>query len=520
VSESSDAIRGRVTLVGAGPGDPGLLTLRGVACLQRADLVVYDQLLAPELLDHAPPSARRLAVQSLHAKHACRGPLVIDELIAGARRGEHVVRLKGGDPFLFGRGGEECEALRAAGVPYEVVPGVSAAFGAAAYAGVPLTHRDLASCVTLVTGHEHPEKGEPAVDWEALARVGGTLAVYMGLARLEAITGRLIAAGRAATTPAAAIEWATTGRQRTVAAPLGRLAEEVKAAGLGSPTVVLIGEVAGLRDRLAWFEARPLFGRRVVVCRPAGQAEGMVRQLADLGAMPLLLPTIEVRPPDDWRPVDDALARLATFQWVVFTSGNGVRAFLGRLRETGRDLRALGGVNLAVIGPATAEALRAYHLEPDLQPATYRSEDLAATLLPRVAGQRVLLARADRGREVLRDELGRVASVEQVAVYSQVDALDADGPALAALAAGEVDWVALTSSNIARSLARLLGPEAAGWIAAGRTRLATISPVTSAAVREIGWEVAAEATDYTPDGVVAAIRDAEASAGPSTRPRP
>ncbi len=496
---------GRVSLIGAGPGDPRLITLRGVQCLHRADLVVYDQLLPPELLDHAPASAHRLAVQALHPQHARRGPLVIQALIDGARKGWHVVRLKGGDPFLFGRGGEECEALRAAGIPYEVVPGVSAALGAGACTGIPLTHRQMASCVTLVTGHENPDKGEPVIDWEALARVSGTLAIYMGLGRLETITARLIAAGRSPATPAAAVQWATTGRQRTVTAPLGQLADAVAKAGLGSPTVVLIGEVVALRERIAWFESRPLFGQRVLICRPRGQAEEMRRLLVESGAVPLLLPTVEVRPPDDWAPVDAALDRLTTFQWLVFTSVNGVRFFLRRLRETGRDLRALGGLRFAVIGPATAQALRDYYLEPDVQPASYRSEDLAATLLPRVQGQRVLLARADRGREVLREQLGQVAEVEQIAVYSQVDSLDPESTALEALERGEVDWITLTSSNIARSLARALTAEAVAGIVSGRVKVASISPITSAVIRELGWPVTVEAREFTAPGVVSAL---------------
>jgi uroporphyrinogen III methyltransferase/synthase len=484
-----------------------LLTLRGLQCLQSADLIVYDQLVSHELLEHAPASARRLAVQSLHPTHPERGPLVIQAMIDGARQGLHVVRLKGGDPFLFGRGGEECEALREAGIPFEVVPGVSAALGAGAYAGIPLTHRAFASSVTLVTGHEHPDKDEPAVDWEALARLHGTLAVYMGLNRLGVIADRLITAGRAGTTPAAAVQLATTGLQRVVTAPLERIAAAVADAGLASPTVVLIGEVVALRERIAWFEARPLLGQRVLVTRPRGQAEAMTQLLHEQGAVVSLLPAVEVREPADYASVDAALADLRSYHWVVFTSTNGVRYFVRRLRALGRDLRALGGVKLAVIGPATAEALRSFHLEPDAMPSSYRSEDLAAELLPRVAGQRVLLARADRGREVLRDALSPVARVEQIAVYSQVDAIDRTSPALDALRRGEIDWITLTSSNIARALAAALDAQSAAWIVQGRTRVATISDVTSAAVRELGWPVAVEAHEFTGPGVVAAIRE-------------
>lgn len=496
---------GRVSLVGAGPGDPRLLTLRAQQCLSTADVIVYDQLLSAELLDHAPHSARRLAVKSFHPHHAERSPLVIQALIDGARQGLHVVRLKGGDPFLFGRGGEECEALRQAGVPYEVVPGISAAFGAGAYCGIPLTHRDHASCVTFVTGHEHPEKGEPAVDWESLARLNGTLAVFMGLARLDILADRLIKAGRPATTPAAAVQWATTGQQRTIVGTLANLAERVKAAQLGTPTLLLIGEVVGLRERLAWFESRPLFGQRILICRPRGQAESMAELLLEQGAVPLLLPTVEVRSPQDWEPVDAAIRSLGTYQWLVFTSANGVRAFFERLFALGLDLRALATLKLAVIGPATGKALWDYHLKPDAQPASFRSEDLVSTLLPQVQGQRVLLARADRGRDILRDELGQVAQVDQVAVYSQVDSVDVTSPAFESLLRGEVDWITVTSSNIARSLHRTLQNAGYKDYSDLKSRVATISPVTSAAVREVGWTVTVEAQEYTIPGIIQAL---------------
>jgi uroporphyrinogen III methyltransferase/synthase len=494
-----------VFLVGAGPGNPGLLTLRAAECLARADLVLYDKLVPPRLLEHAPPSAERVCVAELSDCHAERYRPVQEALIEAARRGRCVVRLKGGDPFLFGRGGEEAEALRRAGIPYEVVPGVTAALGAAACAGIPLTHRGHASAVAFVTGHESPAKGESALDWAALARFPGTLVVYMGMSRLAQIARALVEQGKPADTPAAAVHWATTGDQRTVAAPLAEIAAAVKAAGLTPPALVVIGPVVALRPGLAWLEDLPLFGKRVLVTRPRPQAAAMVRRLDELGAVPLLLPVLEVREPADWGPVDGALARLGSFGWVVFTSANGVHAFLGRLRQTGRDLRALGPVRLAAIGPRTAEALRGYHLEPDLVPAVFRSEELAAALAGPVAGQRVLLARADRGRDVLPRELARVADVEQVAVYSQADVIEPDPAVLDALRRAEIDYVTLTSPNVARSFVAVLDGACRARLQSGEVRLVTISPVTSAAVRELGLAVAAEATEYTADGVVDAL---------------
>jgi uroporphyrinogen III methyltransferase/synthase len=494
-----------VFLVGAGPGHPGLLTLRAVECLGRADLVLYDKLVPARLLDHAPATARRVCVSELGGCHRQRYPHIHRAMIEAARQGQCVVRLKGGDPFLFGRGGEEAEALRQADIAYEVVPGVTAGLAAAAFAGIPVTHRLHASAVALVTGHENPDKPHSALDWALLARFPGTLVIYMGMSHLARITQALLDHGKAVDTPAAAIRWGTTGDQQTVAAPLRDLPAAVQAAGLAAPAVVVIGPVVSLRPELTWFEQRPLFGKRVLVTRPRRQAGDLVRRLEELGAVPYVLPAVDIVPPLDWSAVDAALAALAGYQWLVFTSANGVHALIGRLRQTGRDLRALGPVRLAAIGPATAEALRGYHLEPDVVPPDFCSEALAASLRERVAGQRVLLARADRGRDVLRQELAAVAAVDQVAVYRQVDALDTDADGFGCLRRGEIDYVTLTSSNIARALARALDDHCRARILAGEVQLVSISPVTSATVRELGLPVAAEAAEYTTAGVVEAL---------------
>jgi uroporphyrinogen III methyltransferase/synthase len=496
---------GKVFLVGAGPGNPGLLTLRAVECLARADLVIYDQLVPPRLLDHAPASAERLCITALSGCHPRRWPHVHQLMIDAARQGKRVVRLKGGDPLVFGRGGEEAEALGQAGIAYEIVPGITAALAAAAYAGIPLTHRALASGVALVTGHEDPSKPGAALDWEALARFPGTLVVYMGISRLAGIVRVLLDHGKAHDTPAAAVRWASTGDQLTVEAPLHDLPAAVQAAGFTAPAVLIVGKVVGLRSRLAWWEKRPLFGKRVLVTRPLHQAGDLVRRLEELGAVPVVLPAVEVREPSDRSAVDQALTRLAEFHWLVFTSANGVHALVRRLRQTGRDLRALGPLQLAAIGPSTADALRSYQLEPDLVPATYRSESLAAVLKEKAAGKRILLARADRGRDVLRHELQAVATVEQIAVYSQVDAVQMDSEVLDSLRRGEIDYVTLTSSNIARSLARALDETSRARILSGEIRLVTISPVTSADVRAVGLPVAAEAEEYTVPGLVQAL---------------
>jgi uroporphyrinogen III methyltransferase/synthase len=327
----------------------------------------------------------------------------------------------------------------------------------------------------------------------------------MAMARLDRITAMLLARGKAPDTPTAVVYRATTPMQRTLIAPLGKLAEEVRAAQLTSPAVIVIGPVVHHREQLRWLERTPLFGKRVLVTRPRPQAARLVRRLEELGADTLTLPAVEIREPVDWSPVDEALAQLAEYRWVVFTSVHGVQSFFGRLLDKGRDLRALRSTQLAVIGPITADALRSFHLQPDLMPTEYCSESLAAALKGRAAGQRILLARADRGRDFLREELARWARVDQVSVYSQVDAVAGESEALARLRSGNIDYITLTSSNIARSLVRALDTTSMDQIKSGSVQLVTISPVTSGTVRELGLPVAAEATTYTTDGLVDAL---------------
>lgn len=494
-----------VYLVGAGPGHPGLLTLRAVEVLGRADVVLHDKLVPLRLLEHAPATAERICVTDLPGCHPERWPHIHEVMIARARQGQVVVRLKGGDPFIFGRGGEEAEALTQAGIPFECVPGVTAALAAAACAGIPLTHRSHASALAIITGHENLAKPDSSLDWEALARFPGTLAIYMGISRLAQITQALLEHGKDPATPAAVVHRASTGEQVTVDATLADLPRLVQGSGVSAPSIILIGSVVGLRPALSWFERRPLFGKRVVVTRPERQAGDLVHRFEELGAIVYGLPAVTIREPADWGPVDRALARLAEFDWLVFTSANGVEYFLRRLRRTGRDLRALGGVKLAAIGPGTADALRAAHLEPDLVPAVYRSEELANALKEHAAGQRILLARADRGRDLLRQELDGVAQVEQVAVYSQADAIDAESDVLDCLRRGEIDVVTFTSSNIAQAVLRALDETSRARILRGEVRLVSISPVTSAKITELGFPVAAEAKVYTAAGLLDAV---------------
>jgi uroporphyrinogen III methyltransferase/synthase len=507
---ATDPANPRVFLVGAGPGSPGLLTVRGAEVLARADLVLYDQLVPTRLLDLAPPAAERVCVRDLPGQHPDKYPHIHQKLIEGAKGGKTVVRLKGGDPLIFGRGGEEAEALRAAGLAYEIVPGVTAALAAGAYLELPLTHRLHASAIALVTGHELPHKPGSKLDWKALAAFPGTLAIYMGIARLPVIISELLKYGKPPDTPAGIVERVSMGEQRSVFAPLAELEDARRNAGLEAPGLILIGDAVAQRSEHPWFESRPLFGQRVLVTRPAHQAEGMVRKLEALGAVVSRMPVVEIREPANFTLVDRALGQLrdGEWDWLVFTSANGVHALLRRFDALGRDLRDLGRVRLAAIGPKTADALREYRLRADVVPdSAYSSEGLVEALKPHVAGQRVLLARANRGRELLRDELATVATVEQVAVYEQADIAEPDAAVLDALRRGEIRYVTLPSSNIARGVLAGFDETIRGRVERGDIRLVAISPETGKAVRELGLPVAAEATTFTEDGLIEAVME-------------
>lgn len=502
---------GRVFLVGAGPGDPGLLTLRGAECLRQADLVLYDGLVNPLLLRHSHASAERTCRAESPASQQIHQEEINQRLVQAALEGKTVVRLKGGDPFIFGRGSEEAAALQAAGIPFEVVPGITAATAAAVYTGISLTHRDFASAVAFITGHEDPTKPATALDYRALADFPGTLVFYMGLHRLSAIARSLIESGKPSSTPACVVCRATQPLQQTVTGTLQNIAEIAASAGLHPPSLVIVGECVQVREQARWFEDRPLFGQVIGITRPEDQADDAASQAYQLGALPVMLPTIEIRPPEDWAAVDSVLKRLDEFDWIVWTSANGVDGLLGRLWQTGGDVRRLGRAKLACIGPATAAALNKYSLRADLVPGEFRAEALAAALSPEVKGRRVLWARASRGRDVLPTELVRAgANLEQLVVYQNVDAASLSALELARLERGEFDWIGLSSPSIARSLARLITPAGREQIGK-RTRLASISPVTTSAAIESGLPIAAEAKVYTWAGLFQSMIDATPS---------
>jgi len=501
---------GKVWLVGAGPGDPGLITVAGVDVLSRAEVVIYDRLVSPRLLDLAPPKAERIFAGKHGQEQGGSGfsqQQINDLLVARAREGKHVVRLKGGDPFVFGRGGEEAEALAAAGIPFEVVPGVSSAIAAPAYAGIPVTHRRMSSSFTVVTGHEDPEKPESAIDWARIAKGADTLVILMGGANLEEIMKRLADSGRAPDEPVAVVRWGTTPDQRVIAGSIADVAIRVAEAGLTPPLVTVVGPVVRLRDTLRWFDNRPLFGKRVLVTRAAEQAGVLSHALAEAGAEPIELPAIEIVPRVDRKALRQALDRLdaAEYDWLVFSSVNGVDIFFDELRRANKDARALGRARVCAIGPATAIALARHGVHADLVPERYLAEGVVEALSAQdVAGKRVLWPRARGARRALVVGLERLgAAVDELPLYSAAVPREVDAGAMARLRAGEVDIVTFASSSAVRNLLKMLDGDRTPL---EKPLIACIGPVTAATARRLGLRVDVEAPEHTIEGLLAALR--------------
>ena len=486
----------KVYLVGAGPGDPELLTLKGRRVISQADCVLYDHLANCALLDFAPDGAERLYVGKKKSAHTFSQEEICSMLIERARRGLTVVRLKGGDPFIFGRGGEEAEALADAGIPFEVVPGVSTPLGIAAYCGVPLTHREHTSVVSFVTGHEVEQ-----IDWSKVG-LAETLVIFMGLTTFDRIAAELIAEGRAAETPAMAVRWATRPDQETLTGTLATLPGLIHERGLRPPATIVVGEVVRLREKLDWYEQLPLFGRRIVVTRAKGQAEALTAKLHALGADAVELPTIAIEPAMDSEPLDTAIGRLEGYDWLIFTSANGVRFFLDRLDRSAVDLRKLRA-KICAIGPATRRALESLHLKVDLMGKEYVAESLVEAFAPfDLQGKRVLLPRAAVARDLLPAELRRRgAVVDVVEAYRTVIPEEAAARAREIFGGGRrPDWITFTSSSTVKNLLRVVRSEDLRGV-----KVASIGPVTSATARQAGIEVTVEAAEYTVEGLVQAL---------------
>jgi uroporphyrinogen III methyltransferase/synthase len=485
-----------------------LITAKGLELLRRADVVVYDQLASPTLLKEAPPAAELLYVGKKAGAHALPQGGINELLVQKAKAGVTVVRLKGGDPFVFGRGGEEAEELAAAGVSFEIVPGVTSAVAVPAYAGIPVTHRRYTTLVTFITGHEDPTKDASTIPWAALGQNPGTLVFLMGVKNLAENCRQLIQAGRAPETPAAVIEKGTTLAQRTITGTLADIAARAQKAEIKPPAVLVVGGVVDLAATLKWWENRPLWGKTAVVTRSRDQASRLVELLNHAGTRCLEVPTLEIAPPADFGPLDAALQHLARFDWVIFTSANGVAAFMDRLFHMGKDVRALGRAKIAVIGPATGEALKHYGLVADVVPKTFQAEGLLEVLTPRLlGGMRLLLARAEQARDVLPAGLVDLGmAVDVVPVYRAIRPDAIPDEAAGALEAGQVDILTFTSSATVHNFADLLGHERFQSLSAGAT-VASIGPVTTATLKEYGITPQIEPAEFTIPALAAAIID-------------
>ncbi|QGJ69300.1 Uroporphyrinogen-III synthase /uroporphyrinogen-III C-methyltransferase [Planctomycetales bacterium 10988] len=495
--------RGKVSLVGAGPGDAGLITLKGVECLQEAELILYDYLVNPEILRHAAALAECICLGRHGHGKLMPQPEITQRMIEAASEGKRVVRLKGGNPTIFGRIMEEVPPLIAAGIEYEIVPGITSAGALPSYAGIPLTDRDVASAVAFVTGQERPGKPFSSLKFDALAAFPGTLVFYMGVTTAKHWSDSLMEAGKDPSTPVALVRRCSWPDQRTILTRLDEVAQVLdqnKPDRLRPPILAIVGEVAATETRWTWFEERPLFGQRILVTRPEDQAEELAKPLRELGAEVLIQPAITIDPLPDWSQIEEVIGRIAAFDWVIFSSKNGVRYFLERLFASGKDLRSLAGQKLAAIGPGTADELRQWHLRADLIPEVYRSEGMVDALRDEAPGKRILLPRASRGRDVMPKQLQELgATIEQVTVYQSEDVALPDPEIKSLCQAGEIDWVTVTSPAIARNLIAMFGEDLK------KTKLVSISPVTSTALREAGFQPAAEAREYHMPGVIEAL---------------
>ncbi|MGC8718920.1 MAG: uroporphyrinogen-III C-methyltransferase [Thermodesulforhabdaceae bacterium] len=502
----SSGVKGRVYLVGAGPGDAGLISVRGRALLEKADVVIYDYLVNESLLKVVRPDAEKIYVGKKAGSHTMPQS-EINRLLVEKGRHKVVVRLKGGDPFVFGRGGEEAQELAAAGIPYEVVPGVTAAIAVPAYAGIPVSHRDFASTITFITGHEREDQQDSRINWKALAELGGTLVFFMGVKNIGIIASRLMENGLAPNTPVAVIRWGTTPHQKTVCGVLEDIEARVAAEGITPPAIIVVGEVVKLRDELSWFEKKPLFGKTIVVTRARAQASRLSEGLRELGAECIEFPTIAFEPPPSWDEADKAIDGLERYDWIVFTSANGVEAFFTRLWERGKDVRSLWKASIAAIGPETAKAVEKKGIRVDLIPASYRAEDLAEAFPGEtVLGKEILIPRALEAREVLPQILeNRGAKVTVVPVYRTVMPSGDMAEKLARdIENGRIDCITFTSSSTVRNFLSLMKPVLSPDSLL-KVVVACIGPVTAQTAEELGLSVQVVADSYTIDGLIDAL---------------
>ncbi len=480
---------GKVYLVGAGPGDPGLLTIKGKELLSRAECLIYDRLASPRLLAFAPHDAERIYVGKRIGKHAFKQEEINALIVKKAREGKTVIRLKGGDPFIFGRGGEEAEVLAEAGIPFEIVPGVTSAIAVPAYAGIPLTHRAYTASVAFITGHRRLDTKEAPVDWEGLAKGVGTLVFLMGMTNLPNIAQRLMKFGRSPDTPVAVIRWGTTPKHKSLMGKLSNIAARVKEAGFKPPAIIVVGEVSALKDRIGWYEKLPLLNKRILVTRTRAQASELVKCLEERGADCLECPTIEIRAARDQGLLKDALSRLEAYDWIIFSSVNGVNFFFEGLLNSGKDIRTLGGIKIASVGKATSKALCHFHIVPDIVPKDFRAEGLLDVLSRQgVKGKKILIPRARKARELLPQGLEKLGAEVTIAPVYETIAPVPSPEACERLKKEHIDLITFTSSSTVRNFFKIIPSKLRDNLLA-RAKIACIGPVTAKTADEMGIKV-------------------------------
>lgn len=496
---------GKVYIIGAGPGDPGLITVSGLRRLEEADVVIYDHLVSPEIIRHAKESARLIYAGKKGGDHTLPQDEINRLLVEEARQGNIVARVKGGDPFIFGRGGEEAEILAGSGIPFEVIPGVTSAISVPAYAGIPLTHRGYTSTVAFVTGHEDPTKEQSDIDWKALSRIG-TLVFLMGVKNLSKIAGSLIEHGKDADTPAALIRWGTTEDQETLTGALQDIAEKAEKERFSPPSILVVGHVVSLRAELSWFEKKALFGKGVVITRPEAQAEDFAGLLQLRGARVIHFPTIRIVPPENHDGLDQAIASLPVYNWIIFTSANGVTFFLNRLKKLGKDVRELKGIRICTIGPATAAKIEALGIRVDLVPEAFISEGVVRAFQDiDIRGNRVLLPRAETARDVIPDGLAKLgAAVDVVTAYRTVNSGRNRSEIEALLNEGKIDVITFTSPSTVTNFMEIMERD---FVIPPQVKIACIGPVTAAAVKKAGLRIDIMQERYTIPGLVEALVD-------------
>ncbi|HPC08832.1 MAG TPA: uroporphyrinogen-III C-methyltransferase [Smithella sp.] len=495
--------KGKVYIVGAGPGDAGLMTLKGIDCLREADVVIYDYLVSKDLLKYAKSDARFIYVGKQGGAHTLSQWQINDLLVKEAKAGNVVARLKGGDPFIFGRGGEEAEKLVANKISFEIVPGVTSAIAVPAYAGIPLTHRGLTSTVAFVTGHEDPTKEKSDINWSALSRIG-TLVFLMGMKNIEKIVRELKDNGRSPKTPAALIRWGTTPRQKILEGTLADIVNLAKDRKFVPPAILIVGEVVALRDRLQWFDSKPLFGKGVVITRPEKQADDLAQLLIKEGATPIHFPTIKIVPPLSWRELDKAIKKLDDYDWLIFTSANGVAYFFERLSAKGKDIRDLKGIKICCIGPATARQVQDKGIRVDLIPGEFISEGILKSFArKKLKGKKILLARAAEARDVLPEGLKKLgARVDVATAYVTVTSGRKKNELEDLFNENQVDVITFTSSSTVNNFRKIMG---SGFRLPEGVKIASIGPVTAATARKAGFPVDIHQEEYTMEGLVNAL---------------